>query len=193
MALQYMTDLSIANDQMANQFQARFTNVPGATGAVITDTNQLTLRVKGSIEPPDNQIATYEVEYQGVKYSMLSAKDETDKTITITFRLDANWETYTTLKNWMAYTFNYSKGGAGANFTNKPDSYCVMFIDAFKGNKVYAKSIKYENVRITSLKISSFDQTSNEPTEIECQFIYEAVTVIGDGGASAIGTSTVVA
>jgi hypothetical protein len=190
MALQYMTDLSVGNDQMANQFQARFVNVPPTTSQ---STSQLTLRVKGSIDPPDNQIATYEVEYQGIKYSMLSAKDDTDKTITITFRLDADWTTYDILKNWMAYTFNYSKGSSSGAFSNKAATQTVMYIDAFKGNKVNSSSIQYDNVRITSLKVNSFDQTSNEPSELECVFIYEAVGVVSNASATAIGTNSVVA
>jgi hypothetical protein len=190
MALQYMTDLSVGNDQMANQFQARFVNVPPTTSQ---STSQLTLRVKGSIDPPDNQIATYEVEYQGIKYSMLSAKDDTDKTITITFRLDADWTTYDILKNWMTYTFNYSKGSSSDTFSNKATTQTVMYIDAFKGNKVNSSSIQYDNVRITSLKVNSFDQTSNEPSELECVFIYEAVGVVSNASATAIGTNSVVA
>ena len=147
MALSYMTSLSTANDQMANQFQARFANVPGTT-----DSTQLTLRVKGSVEPPDNQIATYEVEYQGIKYSMLSAKDDTDKTITITFRLDQNWTVYESLKGWMSNNFNFSTGTTGSSFVNgKNSTPPTMYIDTFIANKSYSKSIQYDNIRLMSM------------------------------------------
>jgi len=185
MALSYMTSLSVANDQMANQFQARFTNIPGVSD---DENKQLTLRVKGSVDPPDNQIASYEVEYQGIKYSMLSAKDETDKTLTITFRLDADWSIYASLKTWMSYALDTSRGTSSVNFKNgKATANPTMYIDTFISNKVYSKSIQYDNVRLLGMKVNSFDQTSNEPSEIECTIIYESVLVIGSANATALG------
>lgn len=187
MGLSFMSSLTVSNDLMANQFQARFVNIPGVTDEGAR--KQLTLRVKGSIDPPDNQIGTYEVEYQGVKYSMLSAKDDTDKTLTITFRLDSDWEIYGYLTTWLSANLNTSTGGASSSFTNyNTASSPTMYLDTFKSNKIGAKSIKYENIRLISMKVSSFDHSSNEPSEIECSFIYEmadldnsttAATVIG--------------
>lgn len=185
MGLSFMASLTYGNDQMANQYQARFANFPG-----LTDSKQVTLRVKGSVDPPDNQISTYEVEYQGVKYSMLSAKDETDKTVTLTFRLDAEWAIYDALKNWLALVIDTSRGTNASGFSNynKSASFPTMYIDCFKVDKAYVSSIKYENIRLMSMKINSFDHSSSDPSEIECQFIYELATVtVESGTVAAIG------
>lgn len=183
MALNYLSNLTVANDQMANQFQVRFANLPG-----VSNTTLLTLRMSKSVDTPDRQIATYEVEYQGSKYTMLSAKEETDKTLTLSFRLDQNWAIYSALKNWFAYTFNTSSGANSASFTNKAAASPTIFVDTFSKGKTYTKSVKYDYVRITSLKLESFDNTSNESGFVEATFIYSFAEFVTNQSA-AIGTA----
>lgn len=167
MALNYLSSLSVADDQMANQFDVVFSSVPvlagdGSTKASATD---LKVRMDRSIDIPEVKVATYDLEYRGMKMPMISQKEDYDKSITLNFRLDDNWRVYNALQSWYSAAFNPNTGVRGS-FSSYSTT---MTVTAYGG---ITKTFTFENVRIKSLKLETFDHTSTDPSRVECSFIY---------------------
>jgi hypothetical protein len=164
MAISYTAGLS--DDQMANQFEVVFTTIPGGG-----DTNLLKLRMDRSMDIPERTMATYEIEYQGVKIPKLSAKEDTDKTFTLNFRLDGNWAVYNALNGWFKTGLNENNGSAGTEASNRT----TVVFNAYGTGRAIKYSMTFNGVRIKSIKLETFDMTSAEPSRVECSFIYASV------------------
>lgn len=167
MALNYLSGLGTSiDDQMLNQFEVVFSAIPNDTsGIAMTD---VTLRMDRSIDIPEVKVATYEIEYRGVKLPMIASKEDFDKTFSLNFRVDENWQIFNALNNWYTSSFNESTG-AGSAFANTK---CNVIFNAYKAGNTVAKTINFENVRIKSIKVETFDHSSGDPSRVECNFIY---------------------
>lgn len=166
MALNYLTNLSVADDQMANQFEVVFSGLIG-TAVAGADTTNLKIRMDRSIDIPEAKAATYDIEYRGMKMPMMSLKEDFDKSFTLNFRLDENWAIYQALRNWYKTAFDFGTGIRGSM-----SSYSVSAtVNAYLGTTI-KKTITFENVRIKSMKLETFDHTSSDPSRVECSFIY---------------------
>jgi hypothetical protein len=164
MAINYTAGLS--DDQMLNQFEVVFTTIPGGG-----NTELLKLRMDRSFDIPERTMATYDIEYQGIKIPKLSAKEDTDKTFTLNFRLDANWEVYDALNTWFKTGLNEDNGAGGTEATNRT----TVVFNAYGTGRTIKYSMTFNGVRIKSIKLESFDMTSSEPSRVECSFIYATV------------------
>jgi len=165
MAISYVEGL--ADDQMANQFEVLFVGtIPGGG-----DSNLLKLRMDRSFDIPERAMATYDVEYQGIKIPKLSSKEETDKTFTLNFRLDGNWKVYDSLNRWFKTGFNENNGANGTESASR----ISMIFNAYGTGRTLKYTMTFNYVRIKSIKLEAFDMTSSEPSRCECSFIYGTV------------------
>jgi len=165
MAITYTEGL--ADDQMANQFEVVFIGALPGGG----DTNLLKLRMDRAFDIPERSMATYDVEYQGIKIPKLSSKEETDKTFTLNFRLDNNWLIYKALNNWFKNGLNENTGAGGTEASNR----ISMIFNAYGTGRTVKYTMTFNSVRIKTIKLESFDMTSSEPSRCECSFIYASV------------------
>jgi hypothetical protein len=165
MGLSYITELSkygSVDDQMSNQFEVYF------LGPSVLNIQEMALRMDRSIDIPKRSVAKTEISYQGVKIPKLTSNEETDKTITLNFRLDQNWMVYNTLNIWYGRTHNPYNG----SMKKTEERSVTMLFRAFKNNKDSSRDLVFKHVQIMSIKLSEFDHTSNEPIRVECEFIF---------------------
>jgi hypothetical protein len=169
MALNYLASLSVADDQMANQFDVVFSGLPVASGdgSAKATTTELKLRMDKSIDIPEVKAATYDIEYRGMKMPMVAQKEDFDKTITLNFRLDENWKVFNALQSWYLKAFDPNTGIRG----NFADYSVSLSFNAYRGN-TSKQIITFENIRIKSLKLETFDHGSTDPSRVECSFLY---------------------
>jgi hypothetical protein len=173
MALNYLSSLSVADDQMANQFEVEFSSVPVYSGDASTkaSTTELKFRMDRSIDIPETKVATYDIEYRGMKSPMISQKEDFDKSVTLNFRLDENWKIYNALQSWYKTAFDPNSGIRGG----VSDYSVTMTFKAYAGSFL-KKTITFNQVRIKSLKLETFDHGSSDPSRVECAFIYSYST-----------------
>lgn len=165
MAISYTEGL--ADDQMANQFEVLFVGtIPGGG-----DSNLLKLRMDRSFDIPERTMATYEIEYQGIKIPKIASKEDTDKTFTLNFRLDGNWKVYDSLNKWFKSNFNEDTGASNT----EAQSRISMIFNAYGTSRSLKYSMTFNSVKIKSIKLEAFDMTSSEPSRCECSFIYGTV------------------
>ena len=165
MGVKYLSDLAKVgdvDDQMANQFEVIFLGIP------VLNFEELKLRMDRSFDIPERSVTKVDINYQGVKIPKLVAQEETDKTITLNFRLDENWMVYNTLNIWYGKT-NHPKTGA---MKKTDDRTTTLVFRTFKKNNENSRTILFKYVQIQSIKLTEFDHTSNEATRVECKFIY---------------------
>lgn len=165
MSLSYLDKLArvgAVDDQMSNQFEIYFLGTP------VINIEEMSLRMDRSIDIPKRSVVKSEINYQGVKIPKLTSNEETDKTITLNFRLDQNWMVYNTLNIWFGKTHNHFNG----SMKKTDDRTVTLVFRAFKNNNETSRLFLFKNLQIMSIKLSEFDHTSNEPIRVECEFIY---------------------
>lgn len=165
MGLSYIDEIArvgAVDDQMSNQFEFYFLGTP------VLNIQEIALRMDKSFDIPKRSVTKVDINYQGVKIPKLVAQEDTDKTLTLNFRLDQNWMIYNTLNIWFGKTNNHFNG----SMKKTDDRTVTLIFRAFKGNKETSRILLFKNVQIMSIKPSEFDHSSNEPIRVECEFIY---------------------
>lgn len=154
----------LTDDAFQNQYEILFPDgIPGGGDATI-----LKLRADKEFEIPEDMTAEYTIEYQGIKIPKTSAKEETDKKFTISYRLDANWLVHESLRKWRALVLDGNTGSGGTEAQTRT----TLIFNHYKSNKVLARSIRFNGVKLFSLKDGSFSHESGDPVRVECQFMY---------------------
>lgn len=160
----------LTDDAFANQFEILFPEgIPGGG-----DSTLLRLRADKEFEMPEDIVAEYTIEYQGIKIPKIAAKEETDKKLNIAFRLDADWVVFSSLQKWRDLVLNGNTGAGGL----EKDTRTSMIFNHYKSNKVLAKSMRFNGVKLFSVKGGSFSHESADPVRVECQFIYVSRDII---------------
>lgn len=165
MGLQYLSNLAkvgAVDDQMSNQYEVIFLGIP------VLNFEELKLRMDRSFDIPERSVTKVDINYQGVKIPKLVAQEETDKSLTLSFRLDENWMVYNTLNIWFGKT-NHPKTGA---MKKTDDRTTTLVFRTFKKNDETSRTIVFKYVQIQSIKLTEFDYTSGDPIRVECKFIY---------------------
>ena len=165
MGLSYIQEIAkvgVVDDQMSNQYEFYFLGTP------VLNIQEISLRMDKSFDIPKRSVTKVDINYQGVKIPKLVAQEDTDKTLTLNFRLDQNWMIYNTLNIWFGKTHNHFNG----SMKKTDDRTVTILFRTFKNNKEDSRVFLFKNVQIMSIKLSEFDHTSNEPTRVECEFIY---------------------
>lgn len=161
--LQYMEGL--ADDALTDQFGIIFPNgVPGGGNSEL-----LRLRMDMSFDEPEKTLASYEVNFEGVKIPKLGS-EETDKTFNLSFRVDNNRKVYKALKDWWYLCFNPMTGAVGPEATTRTTMILVAYGPPNKSIK-YQK--EFHGVKLKSFKVTTYDYSNKgEPIRVECSFIY---------------------
>lgn len=157
--------LQLGDDQMASQFQLIFPNgIPGGG-----DPDYITYRLDTQFDPPKREVGTYDVWSQGQKVTHTSVTENTTKEFTLPIRLDQGWKAYDALDNWFKLVYDEENGGSrGTNASTR----VPMVLQALGVGKVVVKQLTWLGVKIKGLKITAWDQQSNEPSKVEADFIY---------------------
>ena len=88
--------LLLGDDQLQNQFKVVFPNgIPGGG-----NTEAVSMRMDQSIDIPQQTIYKYDIDFRGSKISKTGKKEETDKTLTMSVRVDQQWQVYDDIKLW---------------------------------------------------------------------------------------------
>lgn len=161
--------MNLGSDQMANQFVFSLpTGIPGGGNK-----EAVALRLDGSFDTPAFSLATYDVNYRGIKVTKVSTKEETEKTFSCEFRLDQQWEVYDSLVNWLKMVFDPD------TLTGYPEEAIrtTALVQAYGRNNEIVKSIRFTGVVIKSLKISEFSQESSDPNKLTAEFAFAGMKV----------------
>lgn len=163
--------LQLGDDQISSMYIAAFTNLPTSLG--ITD-RALSMRMDQPFDPPERNVETYQVWFQGQKVERTSALEGTDKTFQLNFRCDQNWEIYRALNDWYKLVYDEETLTPGADaqqgdFANR----AIFRIECYGADRSTLFSTHtYRGVKIRSLKPTEFSPESGDPIRIEVGFIY---------------------
>lgn len=160
--------LQLGNDALVNQWQVIFPKgIPGGSNA-----NAIRLRMDQSFTMPQEQISTYEIDFRGAKLIQTAKKEETDKTLTVSVRVDQGWSVYDDLRAWHLLCYNPVTNTASPNALTR----IPIVVQNLDENEVAAKSFTFNYCKLTQLKVTDFDQTSAEPVRVELTIIYGYLT-----------------
>lgn len=163
------TVLALGDDQIASQFDVVFRNLGSALPPEL-GTSIFTCRVKG-FDPPQRSTDTYDVWYQGLKIGKTSVVDATDKTFTLTFRMDQGWVIFNALMKWFTLTYDEENAAAySPDDAVRADVYILAYAGTNKTTPV--RSLIYRKAKCKAVKVSEFAHDSGDPMEIEAEFIY---------------------
>lgn len=162
MSINIITGLQ--DDALSSQYQIIFPlGIPGGGDAQL-----LSLRMDQPLDIPNRTAAQYEVVFQGIKIPKTSYNEETTKQITLSFRQDTNWLVYRALDNWFRLVLNEETGTGSV----EKDTRVPMVAQFFGPNKEVKAQIRFNDIKIFDIKLTTFDHTSPDPVRVEAQFIY---------------------
>lgn len=161
--------MNLNDDQMVNMYDVTFPNgIPGAE-----DSEQIALRCDQSVDVPEDAVSDYEIFYKGMKIPMPGKVDESAKEITLTVRLDQQWQVYDDLKNYKEMVYNSNTG------TAMPISVVrtVIAIEANDGQHNVIRTILLRGSFLKSIKITAFEPNGTDPSRLELIFRYTKLEV----------------
>jgi len=158
------TIFAMGSDQMANQFIVLFPlGIPGGGNKDV-----MSLRMDQAFDPPSEALATYDIFYRGLKITKVSTLEETDKSFSLSFRLDQSWEVYDGLRDWKKMVFDPDTHIALSD-SEVRTSVIVQYLGR-EGGIVHTGLFK--GVVIKSLKLESADPSSADPLRVTAEFSY---------------------
>jgi len=158
----------LENDQLANQFEFSIVGgIPGGSEKV--SMRDITLRMDKSFEPPKEDVNVVDVWFRGSKVPKTTNVEATDKTFSVSVRVDENWKIYNALKKWKMKVYDPNKANSLGNMSTCTDT-CVNVFN-HKGDKV--KTFKFINSKLKAIQVETFEHSSDEPTRITLDFIYQ--------------------
>jgi hypothetical protein len=164
--------IQLSGDQIQSQYIIRFVDpsffskFPGTPSNF--DPKELSLRLDQQFDPPQRQLGTYEIAFQGLKVTKTSIVDTTDKQFQLQIRMDENWVMYKAMNAWYRACFDDIRGVASP----EKDVRTIMELHAYGGKSTPVHIIRFHGVKITNLKPGSFDPAGAEPLRIEASFTY---------------------
>lgn len=160
--------LNLGDDALVNQYQAVFPKgIPGGS-----NTDAVRLRIDQTFPMPSEDIATYEVNFRGSKLIQTAKKEDTDKTITFSVRVDQEWNVYDDLEAWRNLCYNPVNNTASPNSVTR----VPIIIQNLNQSGTIVKSFTFTSCKIKTLKITDWDMGSAEPVRVEVTIIYGTMT-----------------
>lgn len=161
--------LTIGDDALASQFEISFPEgLPGGG-----DEKHYRLRCDQPIDTPAESIGTYDIMRKGRKITKTNREETTEKTITVSIRLDETWQIYYELLKWKRYSFDPITGGSAIPDGIWPVSIRAPFvISSLNRNNDPAHGFIYTKAKPISIKVTAFDPSSDQPLRVEVVFIY---------------------
>jgi len=155
--------LNLGDDAHVNQFQLVFPNgIP--TGG---DSETISLRAE-NFSMPTQTIYKYDIDFRGSKIPKTGRKEDTDKTYSISVRVDQQWKVYDDLKSWHKACYDSSTNTALPDMAVRTP----VVIQTLDGNNKIVKTFNFMYSKITDIKVSDFDNTSGDPAKLDLTFIY---------------------
>lgn len=155
----------LGSDAMSDQFGIVFPEgIPGGGSGEL-----LRLRLDSAFDEPEIMVETYEVHFEGLKIPK-TGSENTDKSLSVSFRVDINWKVYEALRNWMGRVFNPITGAQ----QSEENTRTTMILNAYgPPNKSIVYSKRFNGVKIASMKITTFDyQNKAQPVKVDAKFIF---------------------
>lgn len=168
--------VALGDDQHSASYEIIFPNgIPGASGA---DLLAITLRQDQTFSWPSRESATYDVFYQGIKLPKLSVVEGTDKTFTINFRIDQDWNIFTAFNAWFGKSFDELNGTSDTEANTRT----TMIVRELGPLKVPKQIGTFTGVKVKSIKPSDNDMQGTDPMRVEVGFIYATLVMSTPGG-----------
>jgi hypothetical protein len=120
-----------------------------------------------NISIPEFQVGSYEIHWKTQKFEKPSGKDETQKTMSFTFRIDKYYTVYKGLMAWWQYICNSDTGamaedvGAVSKTSNIRCDFQVRCVDS--NNVTTTEGWKFFGAWIKGMGAIDFDEQSGEP------------------------------
>jgi hypothetical protein len=161
------TIFSVGDNAASSQFEVFFPEgIPGGGNS-----QNVELRSDQPIDIPEIVYGQFEFFFKGVKITLPSRLEETDKNITISIRLDQQFNTWDDLRAWQLLGFNEKDGTAAPNIT----AATTVGFRILDGNNNPAKTFYLKYTFLRGLKITSLDPASNEPIRAELNLMFNDI------------------
>lgn len=175
---------------------------------LLGDQGEISLRTS-EFTPPKFSLKTYKIAYKGIELERLSSTLEykDNRELKLKFRMDGEYKLLDILQKWKQLYYNpsgdgnirfgmYSKNKDSATSSRSP--YGTITVKAYQsvnagkgltlnelvsegdGNNLVAKVWKFEHVVLLDVDVSNYSREGDSKAqEVECMFIYGAVTEPG--------------
>jgi len=94
---------NLGDDQLSNQFEVQF---PLGIPFELLDKKSLSFRIDQPFDIPSIDTSEQELYFYGAKIFRPTRSDDTDKHITLSFRIDSKWAVFNALNRWHEKIFN---------------------------------------------------------------------------------------
>lgn len=164
---------SLADNALASQFAIIFPRgIPGAPSANLL---KITLRQDQTFVWPKREVAKYDVFYQGLKNTYDSMTEATDKSFTLAFRLDQEWEIMRNFKAWFNLCYDDFNGTSDLEANTR----VPMIVQEFGALKALKYQETFQGVKINGIKPTDNNQEGTDPMRVEVDFIYHYIDPAG--------------
>lgn len=156
--------LSLGDDALISQFLFKMGTIPGAS----VSSEEITLRCDQPFDPPAQVLSTYDTQHRGMKITKTGRLETTEKNFTVNLRLDQKYYLYNDFMQWKNISFTPEDGKA------KPDleTRVPISIESLDGENKSVKVFNYKMCKPTSVKVTSWDPSGEDPQRLELIFIY---------------------
>lgn len=156
--------LTLGDDAHLNQWQAVFPDgIP--TGG---DSESIVLRMDQTFSLPAEVIYKYDINFKGAIIPKTGRKEDTEKTLTVSVRVDQQWQVFDDLRAWLKAVYDPSTNTAMPDLLVRTPI-AVQMLD---GNNAVVKTLLFTYSKITNIKITDADNSSGDPFRLELSFIY---------------------
>ena len=156
--------LSLNDDQMNTQFQVLFPNgIPGGGSG-----DNIVIRMDETVQIPRESVGSYDTYFKGMKITRPNMTDESEKLLTLSVRLDQQWEVFDDLQNWKRSVHNPIKG-TRLPLATVSTGLLVQFLD---GSNNIVKTAVFNNCVIKEIEVSAFEHNGTDPSRLEIVLIF---------------------
>jgi hypothetical protein len=161
------TILALSDDALVNQFEIVFPDgIPGGGNG-----DRISLRSDQQFDIPQQIIYKYDIEFRGHKIPKTGKKEDTEKTITFSIRLDQQWKVYDDLITWLKLAYDPNTGIAVPDLLGR----CTIAVHSLNRDNSIAKTITLRNCKAIGIKVTSFDNASGDPQRVELTILFGSI------------------
>lgn len=156
--------MHLGDDQMASQFAVTFPEgIP--TGG---DKDSITLRMDQSFDPPEDNVATYEIVYRGMKVPKTSMTHDMTKEFNTMVRIDQKWRVHDDLIKWYYQGYDPINGNAMPDLVTR----VPVLVQMFDGQNNVKKTYRFRGCKLKGYKVETLDNSSTDPLRMTLNFIF---------------------
>ena len=156
--------IAVGDDAYRSQYEVIFpSGIPGGGNGL-----RLSLRQKGTFDPPEHGVVTYEVIKKGQKVVKPGGAEEVDKMFMLTIRVDQQWGVYDDLETWSNLVYNKTTGSPGRASQYRT----TVLVRNLDENNNPTATFKFTGTFLQKTKVTEFDNESGEPVEMEATFYF---------------------